>query len=94
MNKAYMGAAAMLLALAAGPAQAGSKLGIQPDRSGNGVQLNGIPASGFAVETVELPGSATVVERSAYEARASRSVASSSAHCWPWTRWRCPIAQR
>ena len=56
MNKAYMGAAAMLLALAAGPAQAGSKLGVGTDgRSGNGVQLNGIPASSSAVESVRLP---------------------------------------
>jgi hypothetical protein len=94
VNKAYMGAAAMLLALAAGPAQAGSKLGVGPDRSGNGVLPNGIPASGFAVETVALQDGTTVVHRSAYEARGSRSTATSSAHCWPWTRWRCPIAQR
>jgi hypothetical protein len=90
---------AAALALAAGPAQAGGKLGVATgeERSGaggNGVQLNGIPASGFAVETLELPDGAVVVHRSQYEAGASRSTASSSARCWPWTRWRCPIAQR
>ena len=48
---------AAALALAAGSVQAGSKLGVGPvvRHSGNGVQLNGIPTSGFAVETVQLP---------------------------------------
>jgi hypothetical protein len=48
---------AAALVLAAGAAQAGGLAGGMDgiDRSGNGVQLNGIPASGFAVETVELP---------------------------------------
>jgi hypothetical protein len=57
---AFVITTALGLALAAGSAQAGGKLGVAggDERSGaygNGVQLNGIPASGFAVETVELP---------------------------------------
>jgi hypothetical protein len=54
-------AAALALALAAGSAQAGAKVGGGSDRAGdgeNGVQINGIPASGFAVEAVELPDGA------------------------------------
>ena len=49
---------AAALALAAGSAQAGFGYGSSAggsDGFDNGVQLNGISASGFAVETVELP---------------------------------------
>ena len=51
---------AAALALAAGSARAGGGWGTVGGSDGfdNGVQLNGIPASGFAVETVELPDSA------------------------------------
>lgn len=57
-KQAFVMAAALGLVLAVGSAQAG---GLESD---NGVQLNGIAASGFAVETVELPDG-TVVERKA-----------------------------
>jgi hypothetical protein len=57
MNRyAYMMAAALAFALAAGSAQA------RPWVWPNGVQLNGIPASGLAVETVQL-ANGTVVGR-------------------------------
>ena len=55
---AFVITTALGLALAAGSALAGAKIGGGSDRSGNGVQLNGIPPSGFAVETVELPDGA------------------------------------
>ena len=63
-------AAALALALAAGSAQAGAKVGGGSDRAGdggNGVQLNGIPASGLAVETVKLPDGTVIVQRSGGE---------------------------
>jgi hypothetical protein len=63
---------AATLALAAGSAQAGGKMGVgggdgRSGADGNGVQLNGIPASGFAVETVQLPNGAPFVQRSGHE---------------------------
>jgi hypothetical protein len=58
---------ALALALVAGSAQAGGLAGgIGGGDDMNGVQLNGIPASGFAVETVELPDGAVVVQRSGF----------------------------
>ena len=50
---AFVITTALGLALAAGSVLAGAKIGGGSDRSGNGVQLNGIPPSGFAVETEE-----------------------------------------
>jgi uncharacterized membrane protein len=66
---------AAALALAAGSAQAGTKIGGGSDRAGdgeNGVKLNGIPASGFAVETVELPDWPVLAGGRAASARAKR----------------------
>jgi hypothetical protein len=76
IKQAYMTAMALALALAAGSAQAGGSIDagdqFRSGKNGNGVQLNGIPASGFAVETVELPDGTLIVDRGGHGSQGVR----------------------